>query len=69
MIFALLRFWTQFNYLILPCRSDLAKQPIKKITHMAQEVKAGDTVKVHYQGRLSDGTTFDSSEGRSPLEY
>jgi FKBP-type peptidyl-prolyl cis-trans isomerase 2 len=36
---------------------------------MAQEVKAGDTVKVHYHGRLTDGTTFDSSEGRAPLEF
>jgi FKBP-type peptidyl-prolyl cis-trans isomerase 2 len=35
---------------------------------MAQ-VKQGDTVKVHYHGRLTDGTTFDSSEGRSPLEF
>jgi FKBP-type peptidyl-prolyl cis-trans isomerase 2 len=41
----------------------------QKTTHMAQEVKAGDTVKVHYHGRLTDGTTFDSSEGRSPLEF
>jgi len=36
---------------------------------MAQEVKAGDTVKVHYHGRLTDGTTFDSSEGREPLQF
>ena len=35
---------------------------------MAQ-VKSGDTVKVHYHGRLTDGTTFDSSEGRDPLEF
>jgi peptidylprolyl isomerase len=34
-----------------------------------QQVKAGDTVKVHYHGRLTDGTTFDSSEGRAPLEF
>ncbi|MEP7277143.1 MAG: peptidylprolyl isomerase [Bacteroidota bacterium] len=34
-----------------------------------QTVKSGDTVKVHYHGRLTDGTTFDSSEGRVPLEF
>lgn len=34
-----------------------------------QQVKSGDTVKVHYHGRLTDGTTFDSSEGRQPLEF
>lgn len=34
-----------------------------------QAVKNGDTVKVHYHGRLTNGTTFDSSEGRQPLEF
>jgi peptidylprolyl isomerase len=34
-----------------------------------EQVKSGDTVKVHYHGRLNDGTTFDSSEGRDPLEF
>lgn len=34
-----------------------------------QQVKSGDTVKVHYHGRLTDGTTFDSSEGREPLQF
>ncbi|MET6995836.1 FKBP-type peptidyl-prolyl cis-trans isomerase [Chitinophaga defluvii] len=34
-----------------------------------QSVKNGDTVKVHYHGRLTNGTTFDSSEGRPPLEF
>lgn len=34
-----------------------------------QQVKKGDTVKIHYHGKLTDGTTFDSSEGRDPLEF
>lgn len=33
------------------------------------KVKDGDTVKVHYTGSLSDGTVFDSSENREPLEF
>ena len=32
-------------------------------------VQSGNTIKIHYHGRLSDGTTFDSSTGRSPLEF
>ena len=35
---------------------------------MAQ-AKSGDTVKVHYAGKLEDGTEFDSSAGRDPLEF
>jgi FKBP-type peptidyl-prolyl cis-trans isomerase len=34
-----------------------------------QQVKKGDTVKVHYHGKLTNGSTFDSSEGREPLEF
>jgi len=32
-------------------------------------VQEGDTVKVHYTGKLEDGTVFDSSEGRDPLQF
>lgn len=35
---------------------------------MAQ-AQTGDTVRVHYTGRLGEGEVFDSSEGRDPLEF
>ncbi len=33
------------------------------------EAKSGDTVQLHYKGTLDDGSVFDSSEGRDPLEF
>jgi peptidylprolyl isomerase len=33
------------------------------------QAQQGDTVKVHYNGTLEDGTSFDSSAGRDPLQF
>jgi peptidylprolyl isomerase len=33
------------------------------------EVKNGDTVKIHYTGRLNDGVIFDTSLEKDPLEF
>lgn len=33
------------------------------------QAKEGDTVRVHYRGKLQDGTEFDSSFERDPLEF
>ncbi len=32
-------------------------------------IKNGDKIKVEYTGTLEDGTVFDTSEGREPLEF
>lgn len=32
-------------------------------------IENGKTVKIHYTGTLDDGTQFDSSAGRDPLEF
>ena len=33
------------------------------------QATAGTTVRIHYTGTLEDGSVFDSSEGRDPLEF
>ncbi|MFH0875927.1 MAG: peptidylprolyl isomerase [archaeon] len=32
-------------------------------------IKKGDTIKINYTGKFPDGHVFDSSEGRTPLEF
>jgi peptidylprolyl isomerase len=43
-------------------------------TFISQETKMteaqhGNTVHIHYTGKLTDGTVFDSSDGRDPLQF
>ena len=33
------------------------------------QANTGDTVQIHYSGKLNDGTVFDFSDGKSPLEF
>ncbi len=34
-----------------------------------EQAKNGDTVRIHYTGKLTDGTEFDSSHEREPLQF
>ena len=33
------------------------------------QAKSGDTVKIHYIGKLADGTVFDTSSNKGPLQF
>lgn len=58
--------WSLRWYLIYRSTLSLLKNLRRKL--MAQ-AKNGDTVMVHYTGKLTDGTVFDSSTERDPLQF
>ena len=43
--------------------------PLKFQNNSMKEVKKGDKIKIHYHGTLNDGSIFDSSREREPLEF
>ena len=43
-------------------------QGVNNLTEF-NKVKVGDNISVHYLGKLEDGSTFDSSVGKSPLTF
>jgi len=45
------------------------KQPNEKPASPTGTAADGMTVTVHYKGTLKDGSVFDSSEGRDPLQF
>lgn len=60
----------QLLHNILFFQHNFYKEPYPYKTHInGMSVKNGDTIRVHYTGKLVDGTQFDSSEGRDPLEF
>ena len=41
----------------------------KKKTETVKLANLGDIIKVHYTGKLDDGSIFDSSENKDPLQF
>jgi peptidylprolyl isomerase len=48
-------------------KSVMADKTKKEVT--VAQAKSGDTVKINYTGKLTDGTVFDTSKDREPLQF
>jgi peptidylprolyl isomerase len=42
---------------------------VKRKEKVMAKAKNGDSVKVHYTGKLEDGTVFDTSDEKKPLQF
>ena len=55
--------------LVLGCTTNAPQNSTFNSTSASQVVKTGDHISVDYTGMLENGTIFDSSAGRVPLEF
>ena len=57
---------TKFRY---AARSTRARLDREETRHAMVQVKFGDTVRIHYNDKLKDGTVFDTSDGDDPPQF
>ena len=54
----------------MPLRIDQNSKPLSRASGVSvSTAQQGDNVKVHYKGMLDDGTEFDSSAGKDPIDF